>query len=101
MTFALAAYPLSAAFRAGLDAEEVIVLPELRRLNALALAGKILNQLGAIRKQQNAHLVLRSERSHKPTRRVLHGIGCLAHAATRIQRENDGDGRDRFLEGVD
>src|SRR5207237_4565642 len=53
-----------------------------RREAALALAGKILNQLGAIRKQQNAHLVLPSERSHKPTRPALHGLACLAHAAT-------------------
>jgi glycosyltransferase involved in cell wall biosynthesis len=40
-TFALAAYPISGAFRAELGEVELLVLPELRRLGPRALAGRL------------------------------------------------------------
>jgi glycosyltransferase involved in cell wall biosynthesis len=45
-TFALAAYPLSAAFRAELGADDVLVLPELRRLSAGALVRRLTSLRG-------------------------------------------------------
>jgi glycosyltransferase involved in cell wall biosynthesis len=74
-TFVLAAYPLSGAFRAELAADELLVLPELRRLGPGALVRRLLSLDGRC-------VIALEDPSSAPLLPILEGLAAITRART-------------------
>ncbi len=97
-TFALAAYPLSGAFRSRLEREsggpvEVLVLPELRRLSAWHLVRRL-------RSLQGLCLLPLEDPSSEALLPILEGLAASTRAYAIEVVRSDGMGRLRVWPGT-
>jgi glycosyltransferase involved in cell wall biosynthesis len=87
-TFALAAYPVSGAFRAALGADvELLVLPELRRLGTAALARRLASLSGSC-------LIALEDPGSEALLPILEGLATVTRART-IEIVRPGGRRER------